>query len=326
MSDPTGYWPKWDIFVQGALLIGMGIVAVAAVVSTGGAATPAVALAYATIATAGTLTVGIGASEVYESFTDTNPIREDIGEDSYDDLKSASLATISLGMTSLPALQKMDAPTLPPQSNQCFVAGTQVLSSVGKVNIETIKPGDYVWSTNPETGETALKTVVRTFINQTTELICITIDGGELLCTNEHPFYSPVKGWTAACKLRAGDILVSVNGEYVIVERVQHEILETPITVYNFEVADFHTYYVGQDSIFVHNACKPSSPVKLSKSTLKGVDVHAFKYEYIKDIARWDVYKDTSHDSILWLGNKTQTEWLETGMYLEELIEIFPKR
>ena len=113
MSDPTGYWPKWDIFVQGALLIGMGIVAVAAVVSTGGAATPAVALAYATIATAGTLTVGIGASEVYESFTDTNPIREDIGEDSYDDLKSASLATISLGMTSLPALQKMDAPTLP---------------------------------------------------------------------------------------------------------------------------------------------------------------------------------------------------------------------
>jgi len=36
---------------------------------------------------------------------------------------------------------------------------------------------------------------------------------------------------------------------------VQHEILETPATVYNFEVEDFHTYYVGENSILVHNTC-----------------------------------------------------------------------
>ena len=31
--------------------------------------------------------------------------------------------------------------------------------------------------------------------------------------------------------------------------------LEAPVTVYNFEVEDFHTYYVG-DGVLVHNACK----------------------------------------------------------------------
>ena len=71
-----------------------------------------------------------------------------------------------------------------------------------------------------------------------------------------HPFYSPVKGWTSAIDLRAGDILVMLNGEYVVVEQVQHELLESPETTYNFEVEDFHTYYVGKYSILAHNACE----------------------------------------------------------------------
>jgi len=50
-----------------------------------------------------------------------------------------------------------------------------------------------------------------------------------------------------------------VNGEYVVVEQVQHEILEFPITVYNFEVEDFHTYYVGDTGVLVHNRCKHDS-------------------------------------------------------------------
>ena len=47
-------------------------------------------------------------------------------------------------------------------------------------------------------------------------------------------FYSPVKGWTQTINLRAGDILVTVNGEYVVVKKVQHEILENPVQVYNW--------------------------------------------------------------------------------------------
>ena len=96
---------------------------------------------------------------------------------------------------------------------------------------------------------------MQTFRNETTKLVHVTVNGEEIICTNEHPFYSPVKGWTEACQLRAGDILVLVNGEYVIVEQVQHEILEAPVATYNFEVQDFHTYYVGKSAVLVHNLC-----------------------------------------------------------------------
>ena len=139
--------------------------------------------------------------------------------------------------------------------NICFVAGTLVATSKGNVSIEQINVGDLVWATDPITGETALKPVVQTFVNQTDELVHVTVNGETITCTNEHPFYSPVKGWIAACQLRAGDVLVMLNGDYVVVEQVQYELLESPVTVYNFEVADFHTYYVGNHMVLVHNTC-----------------------------------------------------------------------
>ncbi len=79
------------------------------------------------------------------------------------------------------------------------------------------------------------------------------VEGEEIICTPSHPFYSPVKGWTDAVHLRAGDILVLVNG---VVEKVQHELLESPVKVYNFQVADDHTYYVSDAGVLVHNSCK----------------------------------------------------------------------
>ena len=80
-------------------------------------------------------------------------------------------------------------------------------------------------------------------------------DGTTVTTTPTHPFYQPQKGWIDAIDLRAGDILVKSNGEYVVVEAIEHELLESPITVYNFEVEDFHTYYVGDTSVLVHNKC-----------------------------------------------------------------------
>ena len=55
--------------------------------------------------------------------------------------------------------------------------------------------------------------------------------------------------------LRAGDILVTVNGEYVVIEKIQHEIMESPIKVYNFQVEKYHTYYVAGIGVLVHNTC-----------------------------------------------------------------------
>lgn len=126
----------------------------------------------------------------------------------------------------------------------------------GEKPIEEVKTGDYVWAYDEYTKDTALKRVVETYVKETEELTHIFVNGEEIICTPTHPFYSPVKGWTDAVHLRTGDILVLVNGEYVVVEKVQHELLENPVKVYNFQVEDYHTYYVRESGVLVHNICK----------------------------------------------------------------------
>ena len=143
-----------------------------------------------------------------------------------------------------------------------FIAGTIVLAGVGKVAIETLEVGDYVWAWDEETGDVRLKLVVETYVNETDELTHVWVNGEEITTTPGHPFYSPIKGWTDAAKLRAGDILVLVNGEYVVVEKVQHELLESPVKVYNFQVENYHTYYVSDNGVLVHNTCKPDYATK----------------------------------------------------------------
>ncbi len=143
-------------------------------------------------------------------------------------------------------------------TSYCFVAGTLVTTEDGFKTIEEIEVGDKVLSEDETTGEVAVKTVTETYVNETDELIHIGVNGETISATPTHPFYVDKLGWTLARSLSAGDVLVLSNGELVTVEWVQHEILESPIKVYNFEVQDFHTYFVGQSSVLVHNDCEKS--------------------------------------------------------------------
>lgn len=136
----------------------------------------------------------------------------------------------------------------------CFVAGTFVSTPTGLVPIETVTAGDLVLSFNSETLEVSEQLVEETFVRESNELVYIQVDKDTIVATPNHPFYVPQKGFINAVELRAGDILCTVNGEYVIVEQIQHEILESSVEVYNFRVAENHTYFVGHLGVGVHNA------------------------------------------------------------------------
>lgn len=199
--------------------------------------------------------------------------------------------------------------------------------------IEDIQVGNLVWTWDEETGEVSLKKVVETYENETTELIHVFVNGEEIITTPGHPFYSPVKGWTDAVQLRAGDILVLVNGEYVVVEKIQHEILENPVTVYNFQVEDFHTYYVANIGVLVHNKCtKPTSPSKVSDSYIQQNDVDAHKFKQQagnvprSQTSRFDIYRDTADKGRLWVGRKDGSEWRVTDYYFNDLNETWRKK
>ena len=165
----------------------------------------------------------------------------------------------------------------------CFVAGTLVMAVAGMVAIETIKSGDKVISTDPETMETSPKTVLETYIREVTTLVHLTVNGEEIVTTVDHPFYVKNQGFIKAGELIVGDELLDVNGNVLLVENFDVELTDKPVKVYNFQVEDFHTYYVGCFYVLVHNADYNQSPKEIMAEHTKGLDTreHPSKYKQI---------------------------------------------
>ena len=70
----------------------------------------------------------------------------------------------------------------------------------------------------------------------------------------EHASYAGLsERWVSACSLKKGDRVLLSDGKSGTVERTVCVKLAAPETTYNFEVADFHTYYVGNNGVLVHN-------------------------------------------------------------------------
>jgi hypothetical protein len=87
-------------------------------------------------------------------------------------------------------------------------------------------------------------------------LICLLkVMGQTIRSTNEHPFFVKDKGWTPLNRIVAGDAIWTEASGWVTVDAVE----ETGQweTVYNFRIADHHTYFVGCDewgfSVWAHN-------------------------------------------------------------------------
>ncbi len=137
----------------------------------------------------------------------------------------------------------------------CFVAGTTVLTTLGKKAIETIRVGDTIPCVDHITGESAEKRVVSTSVNKVDTLVELTINGESIQCTDTHPFQVKGKGWVNAGDLQVGDLVYDKEWNTAPIEKVELLHLAEPVEVYNFEVEDCHTYFIGDLCILVHNAC-----------------------------------------------------------------------
>ena len=67
-------------------------------------------------------------------------------------------------------------------------------------------------------------------------------------------------------------MLVTAKGEIYPVEMICVEVVDIPEKVYNFQVEDFHTYYVGENGIWVHNECG-GEVVKVTSNLGKEIDI-----------------------------------------------------
>ena len=167
----------------------------------------------------------------------------------------------------------------------CFTAGTKIHTKDGFKAIETIKAGDYVWSENPETHEKALKKVKKIFVREKDSVVRLSINGEAIETTNEHPFYVEGHGWTNASDLKVGDKVRLEDGTTGTVEKAKHVALDNPVTVYNFEVEDFHTYYVSEQKVLVHNTCAATAKNATKSKYWKESTVFKGKKVYQRDDA-----------------------------------------
>jgi RHS repeat-associated protein len=135
----------------------------------------------------------------------------------------------------------------------CFTEGTLVAIEKGSKKIEDIKEGDLVWSYNEETGKKELKKVAALSRNISSSLVKISVNGTEITCTPEHPFYVN-ENWVEAKDLVKGMLLTTLDGKTSLVESIKF--LDEKVKVYNFEVEGNHNYYVSEKGILVHNNCE----------------------------------------------------------------------
>ena len=99
------------------------------------------------------------------------------------------------------------------------------------------------------------KEVVRLFRGKTDEWYHVFVEGEEIVCTGGHRFYVEGKGFVEAKDLTEEDKLTLSDGSQVKIEKIEKEDLAKAETKYNFEVKDFHTYYVTENDVLVHNDC-----------------------------------------------------------------------
>ncbi|MBY0456779.1 MAG: HINT domain-containing protein, partial [Gemmataceae bacterium] len=143
------------------------------------------------------------------------------------------------------------------------MAGTPVLTPGGWTPIEELAEGAFVLSRDEHDPAAVSRRVLQTFARRVLQRFVRVSPvlnlhaGGQIIgTTGEHPFWAEGKGWVPAGALQIGDVLLSHDGQTVAVEGVADS--GRVETVYNVEVDEHHTYFVGCQewgfSVWAHNA------------------------------------------------------------------------
>jgi RHS repeat-associated protein len=133
----------------------------------------------------------------------------------------------------------------------CFVSGTLVMTDKGYKKIEEIQVGDFVWTYNDTTHTYAKKKVVRVFVYERDTVYVLHIGGETIKTTSDHPFFVGGR-WIKVKDLRVGDRVVNYDGKSIEITAI--DLVAKRTKVHNFEVADYHTYYVSVKRVLVHNS------------------------------------------------------------------------
>lgn len=133
----------------------------------------------------------------------------------------------------------------------CFTAGTAIKTQKGSRAIETIVENDSVYSYDEVSKQNQWQKVTYTFHKVVHKLQRLVIGKDTLYTTEDHQFYTST-GWLKASALAMGMMVQGANGYADVRLNLP---IDSTAKVYNFTVANTHTYYVGKEELLVHNDC-----------------------------------------------------------------------
>lgn len=148
-----------------------------------------------------------------------------------------------------PGLSSGGGSISPPMTCDCLVAGTPVWTAAGPRPIEQLQVGDLIVCQDPESGETALKPMVRATVRPPETLVVLHVGDETITCSGGHPFWVAGEGWVKAREIRSGMELHTLGGT----SRVSEVAEGSRQTTYNLVVADFHSYFVGESKVLSHD-------------------------------------------------------------------------
>jgi hypothetical protein len=135
-------------------------------------------------------------------------------------------------------------------THSCFGAGTMVRTLDGLHPIETLRPGDLVLTQDPRSGELKYQAIVTVYHNPPNATYRVALETGEsIVATGIHRLWVAGKGWAMTRELKLGDVLRTLGG----VATVKSVELDRTQPVYNLQVADGESYFVGRSGVLAHD-------------------------------------------------------------------------
>jgi RHS repeat-associated protein len=233
-----------------------------------------------------------------------------------------------------------------------FTSQTKVATKDGEQSIGTVQGGEEVWAYNPKTKKMELQPILHVWLHQDNDLVDLTItstahakqgtatkSSSEVVHTNQkHPFLTVEKGFLPVGQITVGMHVVEADGSLGVISG--WKVVPGVQTMYNLEVAQDHTFTVGDGQWIVHNTgpeCdgvesqgpgqSESEPVgsftKVKDSYLKklGIDAHAFKKGILGSgapISHFDIYKDGNGDLYLLTKDGSKSNAIPTYVNIDD--------
>ena len=134
-----------------------------------------------------------------------------------------------------------------------FQGDTPIWTKEGLQPISKISTDDRVLAWHEQTGALGYYTVTATFVHLDNELVILWIDDERIVTTPNHPFMTADGGWIPAGELVQGSRVHQRDGAWGVVSHTSK--LKLWQSMYNLEVAEAHTFFVGATGWLVHNEC-----------------------------------------------------------------------